>query len=105
MLIIRKEELLNDEEQTFTKLIWLYYYAMNHRELYKCFKILNTQTTLIPMGSAVASLLRYMRTHPRTLKQITRVVIYNAMNNRVAPNINKLPLPAPLKEYLLDWIP
>lgn len=105
MLIIRKEELLNDEEQTFTKLIWLYYYAMNHKELYKCFKILNTQTTLIPMESSVASLLKYMRTHPRALKQITRVAIYNAMNNRVAPNINKLPLPAPLKEYLLDWIP
>ncbi|GFV51162.1 ankyrin-3 [Trichonephila clavipes] len=104
-LIVRKEELLSDEEHTFTKLIWLYYYCMNHKELFKCFKMLSTQTTLIPMGSVIAGLLRYMRSHPRTLKQITRVAICNAMNNKVAPNVNKLPLPLPLKEYLLDWKP
>ncbi|KAG8186311.1 hypothetical protein JTE90_007332 [Oedothorax gibbosus] len=104
-LIVRKEELLSDSEETFAKLIWLYYYCMNHKELYKCFKIMATQTTLIPTGSVVAGILRHMRTHPRSLKQMARVAICGTLNNKVAQNVNRLPLPPQLKEYLLDWKP
>ncbi|XP_076372462.1 uncharacterized protein LOC143257539 isoform X1 [Tachypleus tridentatus] len=102
-LIIRKEELLADVEQRFSKLLWLYYYSMNHRELYSCLKILHTQTALVPMRRLVASQVRQFYTQPRTLKQISRLSIYSALCYKVAPNLSKLPLPGPLREYLLEW--
>ncbi|XP_023223823.1 ankyrin-3 [Centruroides vittatus] len=104
-LVIRKEELLVDLDQRFARLMWLYYYSMNHRELFTCLKILNTQMALVPVRQIVATILRQMYTEPRTLKQIARVKIYSALNYSVAPNINKLMLPGPLKEYLMEWMP
>ena len=40
---------------------------------------------------------------PRSLKQSSRVVIYNSICQRPATNVAKLPLPPVLKEYLLNF--
>lgn len=104
-LILQKEELLCDGQHRFERLIWLYYYAMNHRELYGCLKILYTQTSLVPMRHILSSLLRHLYMQPRTLKQIARVSIYSALKCRTAQNVGKLPLPAPIKEYIINWDP
>ncbi|GAB6032671.1 hypothetical protein CHUAL_011547 [Chamberlinius hualienensis] len=104
-LIINKEKLLMDQNKRFERIIWLYYFAMDHKELYHCLKILYTQTTLAPMRQALSSVIRHLYTHPRTLKQIARVTIYKSMGRKFAPYMNKLNLPGPLKEYLLCWDP
>lgn len=106
-LVLSKEELLvvDGRHCRFERLIWLYYYAMEHRELYSCLKILHTQTALVPMRNALRSLLHRLYTQPRTLKQITRVAIYTALGRKTAQRVSKLPLPGPLKEYILNWDP
>jgi hypothetical protein len=79
--------------------------AMEHRPLYACLKLLYTQAGLVPMRSALCRLIRQLYTHPRTLKQMCRVTIYNAVGRCSALSINKLPLPGPLKEYILNFDP
>jgi len=79
--------------------------AMEHRPLYACLKILYTQAGLVPMRSALCRLIRQLYTHPRTLKQMCRVQIYNAVGRCSALSVNKLPLPGPLKEYILNFEP
>ena len=103
--ILRREELLLDPEQRYARIIILYYMAMEHRPLYACLKLLYTQAGLVPMRSALCRLIRQLYTHPRTLKQMCRVTIYNAVGRCSALSINKLPLPGPLKEYILNFDP
>ena len=94
-----------DPEQRYARIIILYYMAMEHRPLYACLKLLYTQAGLVPMRSALCRLIRQLYTHPRTLKQMCRVTIYNAVGRCPALSINKLPLPGPLKEYILNFDP
>uniref|UniRef100_A0A2P2I3J9 Serine/threonine-protein phosphatase 6 regulatory ankyrin repeat subunit C-like n=1 Tax=Hirondellea gigas TaxID=1518452 RepID=A0A2P2I3J9_9CRUS len=101
-LLVRKEELLKDSEHRFSRLLYLYYYSMEHVPLYRCLKILHTQTALLPMKQQLATILRELYTAPRSLKQICRVVIYNALGRKAAPLVPKLPLPTLLKEYLIN---
>ena len=54
---------------------------------------------------ALHSCLREVCSKPRTLKQMARVVIYNAVGQRPAIEVNKLPLPTALREYLLNFEP
>ncbi|KAG7153480.1 putative SOCS box and ankyrin repeat-containing protein [Homarus americanus] len=98
-LLIRKEELLIDPDQRFARLLHLYYLAMDHKELHQCLKILYTQTSLVPMKRPE------LYTKPRTLKQICRVIIYDSLGRRSAQNVNKLPLPGMLKDYILNFDP
>lgn len=79
--------------------------AMEHRPLYACLKLLYTQAGLVPMRSALSRLIRQLYTHPRTLKQMSRVTIYNAVGRCPALTVNKLPLPGPLKDYILNFEP
>ncbi|XP_018013146.1 serine/threonine-protein phosphatase 6 regulatory ankyrin repeat subunit C isoform X2 [Hyalella azteca] len=101
-LLVRKEELLKDAEQRFARLLYLYYYSMNHVPLYQCLKILHRQTTLLPMKQPLANILGELYTKPRSLKQICRVVIYNSLGRRAAPLVPKLPLPPRLKDYIIN---
>lgn len=103
--ILRREELLLDPEQRYARIIMLYYMAMEHRPLYACLKLLYTQAGLVPMRSALCRLIRQLYTQPRTLKQMCRVTVYNAVGRCSALSVNKLPLPGPLKEYLLNFDP
>ena len=47
----------------------------------------------------------YLCSKPRTLKQMCRVVVYNAVKQRPATTVAKLPLPPSLKDYLLNFEP
>lgn len=105
LLLRNKEELLNDSEMRFTKLLNLYYYSMCHCELNQCLKILYTQISLVPMRKVLADVLRDLYTQPRSLKQICRVCIYNALDRQTQQKVNKLPLPPMLREYLLSFEP
>ena len=40
---------------------------------------------------------------PRSLKQLCRLVIYDALKGKVAPNISHLPLPLALKDYIMSF--
>ena len=104
-VILRREELLLDPEQRYARIIILYYMAMEHRPLYACLKLLYSQAGLVPMRSALCRLIRQLYSHPRSLKQMCRVTIYNAVGRCSALSVNKLPLPGPLKEYLLSFDP
>jgi len=104
-LIIEKGELLIDPERRFARLVWLYYLAMEHRQLYSCLKKVNSQISQVPMRHVLGSLICHLYAHPRSLKQISRVCIYQALGRKPAMTVNKLPLPPPLKEYILNFEP
>ncbi|KAL1417098.1 hypothetical protein MTO96_027153 [Rhipicephalus appendiculatus] len=104
----RKHDLLNDPEQRFADLIRLFYYTMDHRKLYSCLKSFLSQPVVLPAVTAgcITQLLKSMYSQPRSLKQIARVAIHQALRHQVATLVGKLSLPGPLKEYLLlDWTP
>ncbi|KAH8021875.1 hypothetical protein HPB51_018724 [Rhipicephalus microplus] len=104
----RKHDLLNDPEQRFADLIRLFYYTMDHRKLYSCLKSFLSQPAMLPPVTAgcITQLLKSMYSQPRSLKQIARVAIHQALRHQVATLVGKLSLPGPLKEYLLlDWTP
>jgi len=105
--LINKDQLLSDPEQTFARIINLYFMAMDHREIYQCLKILSAQLSINPVRSCqtLYTVIKDLNTKPRTLKQMCRVVIYNAVGHRPATAAAKLPLPAVLKEYLLNFDP
>ncbi len=126
--LMNKDMLIQDPEQCFARILRLYYYAMNHEELYSCLKILYAQTGMTPTKSALCSVIKEMYSKPRTLKQVTRfirptkrnrnvesrfdffpqlarVAIYNSIDRRPAITASKLPLPPSLREYVLNFEP
>ncbi|XP_075233937.1 uncharacterized protein LOC142331757 [Lycorma delicatula] len=108
IMVSRKDNLIYDPLQRFASLIWLYYMAMGHHQVYATLGALlrAQQAGVIPVrATALCSLLKEMYSKPRTLKQITRNVIYRSLNRRPGMNVNKLPLPNSLKEYLLNFEP
>jgi len=106
-ILINKDQLLYDREQTFTRLIQLYWLSMRHIEIYQCLKILTNQLSINPIRSyqALHVVIRDYNSRPRTLKQMCRVVIYNSIDQRPAPSVPKLPLPPSLREYILNFEP
>lgn len=108
ILITKKEFLLTDAKQTFARIIYLFYYSMAHEPLYNCLKCLhNFYVAQVPNRSTenLITLITSLYRKPRTLKQICRQTVYNSLNNKLAQNINKLNLPGPLKEYVLNFEP
>jgi len=105
--LINKDQLLSDPDQNFVRLIHLYYYSMKHREIYQCLKILSTQLSINTVRSCqtLYQVIKDLNSQPRTLKQMCRVVIYNAISQRPATCVAKLPLPPVLKDYLLNFEP
>jgi len=106
-ILINKDQLLWDPEQTYTRLIRLYFLTMKHKELFHCLKILTTQLSINPQRScqALYTHIRDTYSRPRTLKQMCRVEIYNLIGQRPAVNASKLPLPPVLREYLVNFEP
>ncbi|XP_071440576.1 ankyrin-3 [Hetaerina americana] len=103
-----KEEFLLDPQMRFANLIWLYYLSMGHQELYSCLKVLYTHTgaaVAAPVRGVLFNLVREMYLRPRTLKQMCRVTIYNAIGRCPDMHVSKLPLPASLKDYILNFVP
>ena len=89
----------------FARIIRLYHLTMLHQPLYACLRLLYAQTGMNPNTSALNSCLKELCSKPRTLKQMARVVIYNSIGQRPALEVNKLPLPTALREYLLNFEP
>lgn len=108
VLISKKEFLLTDPKQTFARIIYLFYYSMAHEPLYNCLKCLhNFYVAQVPNRSteSLIPLITSLYRKPRSLKQICRQTVYKSLNNKLAQNINKLNLPGPLKEYVLNFEP
>lgn len=108
ILISKKEFLLTDPKQTFARIIYLFYYSMSHESLYNCLKCLhNFYVAQVPNRSteSLIALISSLYRRPRSLKQICRQTVYRSLNNKLAQNINKLNLPGPLKEYVLNFEP
>lgn len=108
ILITKKEFLLIDPKQTYARIIYLFYYSMAHEPLYNCLKCLhNFYVAQVPNRSTenLITLITSLYRKPRSLKQICRQTVYRQLNNKLAQNVNKLNLPGPLKEYVLNFEP
>ena len=93
-------------EMHFARIIGLYYMVMEHAPLYACLRLLYSQQNPNNANkSALYNVIRDLCTKPRTLKQMARVIIYNAVGQRPALTMNKLPLPPALREYVLNFEP
>lgn len=107
MLISRKENLVTDPNLSFSRIILLFYYVMDHKPLFECLKILHTQQLSLVPGKTTEPLtviIRDLYKRPRTLKQICRVKIHNCLDRKPGLNLNKLNLPNQLKDYLLNFM-
>ena len=105
-LLMKKNQLwINDPECYFARILRLYYFAMNHAEVYACLRVLLAQTGMNPTKTALFSVIRDLHSKPRTLKQLARISIYNAIGQKPAFYANKLPLPPSLREYLVSFEP
>ena len=94
------------EMMHFARIIRLYYMVMYHVPLYSCLKLLYAHLNPNnPNKSALYNVIRDLCSKPRTLKQMSRVIIYNAVGQRPALTVNKLPLPTALREYVLSFEP
>ncbi|XP_005188437.1 ankyrin-2 [Musca domestica] len=106
VLITKKDFILNDPDVTFTRIILLFYATMQHDTLYNCLKSLhNFYVAQVPskkteqLIAVISSLYR----KPRSLKQLSRLAIYESLNRKLAQNVNKLKLPGMLKDYVLNF--
>lgn len=106
MLITRKEFILTNPDRNYTKIIYLFYYTMRHDVLYSCLKSLhNLFIVQVPNKSTehLVNLISQLYRKPRSLKQICRVTIYESLNRKLANNINRLNMPLPIKDYVLNF--
>lgn len=106
MLITRKEFILTDPDKTYLKIINLFYATMQHDVLYSCLKSLHNLFTLQVPTKTTEFLINYishLNRKPRTLKELSRVTIYECLDNKLAQNINRLNLPPPMKDYVLNF--
>lgn len=106
VLITKREFLLSETPLTYPKIIYLFYYSMDHAPLYNCLKSLHDfYMAQVPnrLTDQLINCVTQLYRKPRTLKQICRHRIYRSLNYRVAPNMGKLNLPPPLRDYLLKF--
>ncbi|XP_017484169.1 PREDICTED: ankyrin-3 [Rhagoletis zephyria] len=106
ILITKKEFILNDPALTFTRIIHLFFLTMQHGPLYNCLKSLhNFYVAQVPNKKTeqLITLISALYRKPRSLKQMARIAIYEAVNRKLAQNVNRLNLPGPLKEYVLQF--
>ena len=94
------------ENDTFKKLLYLYYNSMDHDCLFACLKELVRQTSIGNMKTSSRLLWRTLKDlsrQPRSLKSLSRYCVYKSLGRKLVPAVNKLQLPVPLKEYLMDF--
>lgn len=86
-------------------LLRLFYKTMDHKILFGCLSTARSMARFHPLGTTgkeYLSLLKTLTMYPRTLKEIARVSIYKSLGRKVAQNVHNLPLPRPLRKYILD---
>lgn len=106
ILITKKEFILADPQVRYARIIYMLYYTMAHEPLYNCLKSLhNFYVAQVPNKTTehLITLITMLYKKPRTLKQLARARIYESLRRKLAPNINRLNLPGPLKEYVLNF--
>lgn len=105
-LIMKKDSILMDPNSNFAKVIYLFYFTMEHEFLYACLKSLHTQyISQVPAKSTenLVNLIKDLYKTPRSLKQMARLKIYQCIQRRPAVNVSKLNLPLTLKDYILNF--
>lgn len=106
MLITRKEFILTHPDRHYAKIIYLFYHTMRHDVLYSSLKSLhNLFIVQVPNKSTehLVNLITQLYRKPRSLKEICRVTIYESLNRKLANNINRLNMPPPMKDYVLNF--
>lgn len=106
MLIMRKEFILTDPDKHYLKIINLFYATMHHDVLYSCLKSLHNLFIVQVPTKSTEFLINYIENlykKPRSLKELCRVTIYESLNYKLAQNINRLNMPIPIKDYVLNF--
>lgn len=81
------------------RLLYLLINAISHSTLYSLNK-----KYLATIDSRLRPMLTNYIENPQTLKQISRNVIYKRLDRNLCSNINRLPLPFQLKQYILLFL-
>lgn len=105
-LIMKKEFILTDPDKNYLKIINLFCATMRHDVLYSCLKSLHNLFILQVPSKTTEYLINYignLHKKPRSLKELSRVTIYECLDNKLAQNINRLNLPPPMKDYVLNF--
>ncbi|XP_061167495.1 uncharacterized protein LOC133176390 [Saccostrea echinata] len=87
------------------ELLMLFYHSMSHKELCECLNSARSMTRFHPMGAVGKKLLQIlssMSESPRSLMEISRVVIYKSIDRQLAVKVPHLPIPNSMKKYLLE---
>ena len=84
------------------QLLMLFCNTMDHDALYQCLGTAKFMSRFDPNSAPTGKFLKLINrlsSQPRSLRQIARVAISKAMNRKLK-NVNQLPLPVPLQNYI-----
>ena len=84
------------------QLLMLFCNTMDHHALYQCLGTAKFMSRFDPNSAPTGKFLKLINklsSQPRSLRQIARVAISKAMNRKLT-NVNQLPLPVPLQNYI-----
>ena len=87
------------------KLLALFYQSMDHNALFNCLSTAKFMARFDPDRSPSSNFIRMINSlssQPRTLKQMTRVAIYKAIDRQLNVRVGELPLPKALQQYLVN---
>ena len=86
------------------QLLMLFCNTMDHDALYQCLGTAKFMSRFDPNSAPTGKFLKLINSpssQPRSLRQISRVAISKALNRKLT-KVDQLPLPAPLKRYILN---
>lgn len=85
---------------------------MKHKDAYFCLKEIykdlnscNRRDRNVKYLSPLINLIKFMSVTPRSLKSLSRSAIYYSCNVNFMSTVNKLQLPNPMKEFVVDFVP
>ena len=84
------------------QLLMLFCNTMDHKALYQCLGTAKFLSRFDPNSAPTGKFLKVisrLSSQPRSLRQIARVAISKAMNRKLV-NVDQLPLPTPLQNYI-----
>ncbi|XP_013417603.1 uncharacterized protein LOC106178799 [Lingula anatina] len=87
------------------ELLMLFYNTMDHSALYQCLSTARLMSRFDPdhlPSQDFIHMLNTLTSNPRTLQQMAKVVIYKAIDRKLATKVDKLPLPPRLKRSLMN---
>ncbi|KAK6170483.1 hypothetical protein SNE40_018867 [Patella caerulea] len=87
------------------QLLLLFYNTMDHKILFECLNVTKSMVRFHLFDDNrkdFLSLINNLTEKPRSLRQMSRISIYRSLNMKIAANVDKLPLPGALRQYMLD---